>query len=82
LSSSENKKFPSIEAKSGYVHSGVVNDMLKKREESGVLPIAMVTTDRFSKPAINKLDSLDIAWAVVPESEIREKESKESEKKE
>ncbi|MGR6831479.1 hypothetical protein [Aliivibrio wodanis] len=72
-------KPPSIEVKSGYVHMGVVNDMLKKRESVGVLPIGVVTNDKVSQPAKDKLDSLDIAWAEIPESEIRAKEDKEKE---
>ena len=77
---SKKKKLPpSIEVKTNYVHTGTVNDMLKKREKAGVLPTAIVTTDRFSKPATLKLDSLDIAWAVIPESEIRNSEDNEEE---
>lgn len=72
-------KPPSIEVKSGYVHMGVVNDMLKKRESVGVLPIGLVTNDKVSQPARDKLDSLDIAWAEIPEREVRVKEDKEKE---
>lgn len=76
---SDNKKPPSIEIKTGYVHAGVVEDMLKKRESAGVLPIAMLTTNRFSKQAKKMLDERDIAYAEIPETEILQPENKESE---
>lgn len=72
---------PSIEVKTNYVHKGVVEDMIRKREAAGVEPIAILTTARFSGPAIELLDSKNIAWAVIPESEIRGTEGKEQEKK-
>lgn len=71
---------PSIEVKTNYVHKGVVEDMIRKREAAGVEPIAILTTVRFSGPAIELLDSKNIAWAVIPESEIRGTEGKEQEK--
>ena len=80
---SENKKKPpSIEVKTGYVHTGTVNDMLKKREKAGVMPIGLVTIDKISGPAKEQLDSLDIAWAEIPESEILESEKNEKNEKE
>ncbi|WP_225085921.1 hypothetical protein [Pectobacterium colocasium] len=72
---------PSIEVKTNYVHKSVVEDMIRKREVAGVEPIAILTTVRFSGPAIELLDSRGIAWAVIPESEIRSTEGKEQEKK-
>jgi len=72
---------PSIEVKTNYVHKGVVEDMIRKREAAGVEPIAILTSERFSGPAIELLDSKNIAWAVIPESEIRGTEAKEQEKK-
>lgn len=78
----DTEKLPSIEVKTNYVHLGVVTDMLQKRERAGVLPIVLITTNKISKPAKDKLDSLDIAWAEIPENEIRDKEPKSSEKKE
>lgn len=71
---------PSIEVKTNYVHKGVVEDMIKKREAAGVEPIAILTTERFSGPAIELMDSRNIAWAVIPESEIKGLEGKEQEK--
>ncbi|QFT22738.1 hypothetical protein FIV02_14280 [Pseudomonas sp. THAF187a] len=72
---------PSIEVKTNYVHKGIVEDMLRKREAAGVEPIAILTTASFSSPAIKLLDSKNIAWAVIPESEIKGTEGKEQEKK-
>lgn len=70
---------PSIEVKTNYVHAGVVNDMITKREKAGVMPIGMVTTGHFSAPAKKILDEHDIAWAEIPESEILESEKNEQE---
>lgn len=70
---------PSIEVKTNYVHKGIVEDMLRKREAAGVDPIAILTTEKFSAPAIKLMNSRNIAWAVIPESEIRSSESKEQE---
>lgn len=72
---------PSIEVKTNYVHKGIIEDMIRKRESTDVDPIAILTTDRFSGPAIELMDSKNIAWAVIPESEIRSTEGKEQEKK-
>ena len=72
---------PSIEVKTNYVHKGIVEDMIRKREAAGVQPIAILTTERFSGPAIELMDSKNIAWAVIPESEIRGTEVKEQERK-
>lgn len=74
-----NQGLPSIEVKTNYVHTGIVKDMIEKRKKAGVLPIAIVTTDRFSKHAKTMLDEHDIAWAEIPESEILEAEDSESE---
>ncbi|RMT80672.1 hypothetical protein ALP40_00942 [Pseudomonas viridiflava] len=71
---------PSIEVKTNYVHKGIVEEMLRKREAAGVDPIAILTTERFSGPAIELMDSKNIAWAIIPESEIRGTEGKEQEK--
>lgn len=75
----DEKRLPSIEVKTNYVHKGVVTDMLEKRTKAGVMPIGMVTTYRFSKPAKDLLDEHDIAWAEIPESEILESENSEKE---
>ncbi|MDN5418830.1 MAG: hypothetical protein L0G09_15480 [Acinetobacter sp.] len=69
---------PSIEIKTNYVHTGIVKDMIEKRRKAGVLPIAVVTTDRFSDPAKKMLDKHDIAWAEIPESEILDAEDNET----
>lgn len=79
MSKNDKKRPPSIEVKTNYVHKGVVIDMLEKRKKAGVMPIGMVTTDRFSKPAKNLLDKHDVAWAEIPESEILESEKSEKE---
>jgi hypothetical protein len=76
----DNMKPPSIEIKTNYVHTGIVKDMLIKREKSGVMPIGMITTNRFSEPAKKMLNENDIAWAEIPESEILDSEKKEKEK--
>ena len=73
----DKKRLPSLEFKTNYVHKGVVTDMLEKRMKAGVMPIGMVTTSRFSKPAKDLLDEHDIAWAEIPESEILESEKSE-----
>ncbi|UNW06315.1 MULTISPECIES: hypothetical protein [unclassified Acinetobacter] len=70
---------PSIEIKTNYVHTGIVKDMIEKRKKAGVLPIAIVTTDRISGPAKTMLDENDIAWAEIPELEIRATEKTEAE---
>lgn len=72
---------PSIEVKTNYVHKGIVEDVIRKRETAGVEPIAILTTERFSGPAIELMNSKNIAWAVIPESEIRGTEGKEQERK-
>lgn len=72
---------PSIEVKTNYVHKGIVEDVIRKRESAGVEPIAILTTERFSGPAIELMNSKNIAWAVIPESEIRGTEGKEQERK-
>jgi hypothetical protein len=59
---------------------GVVTDMLKKRKEAGVTPIGVITTDKFSKPAMEKLKRMGIACAEIPEREIRNSENREMER--
>jgi len=79
MSKNDKKTPPSIEVKTNYVHAGVVRDMFKKRDKAGVMPIGMLTTDRFSGPAKKLLDERDVAWAEIPESEILESEKSEGE---
>lgn len=79
MSKNDTKKPPSIEVKTGYMHAGKVRDMFKKREKAGVMPVGVVTTDRFSDPAKKLLDERDVAWAEIPESEILESEKSEKE---
>lgn len=69
--SDDNSKVPSIEIKTGYIHSGIVKNMIEIRARAGADPIGLICTGKISTPAKKMLKKKDISYLEIPEEELK-----------